>query len=107
MPVPDPVPAAALAPAAVLPGVVAVAEAPAPTWPCSGCDQRVPLEETTCPHCGTAFMGGVNSSVSLHVPGVGDLGAMSPGARFGVMAGGAAILTVVLFLVALVLGHLV
>lgn len=51
-------------------------------------------------------MGGASPAVSLHVPGVGNLATMSPGGRFGLMAGGAALVTVVLVLVALVLGHL-
>jgi hypothetical protein len=51
-------------------------------------------------------MGGVTPNVSLHVPGVGDLGSMSPGGRFAVMAGGAAIVTVLFVLLALVLGHI-
>ena len=51
-------------------------------------------------------MGGAAPAVSLHVPGVGNLATMSPGGRFGVMAGGAAVVTVLLFLVALVLGQL-
>lgn len=105
VPVPEPVVAASLLPPA--PTAVAVAEpAAAPTWPCSSCDARVPLEETACPRCGTAFMGGVTPNVSLHVPGVGDLGSMSPGGRFAVMAGGAAIVTVLFVLLALVLGHI-
>jgi hypothetical protein len=51
-------------------------------------------------------MGGVTPTVSLHVPGVGDLGSMSPGGRFAVMAGGAAVVMVLLFLVALVVGQI-
>ena len=89
------------------PTATVVAEAVStPSWPCESCDERVPLDEMTCPRCGSGFMGGVNPAVSLHVPGVGDLVSMSPGGRFGVMAGGAAMVTVVLLLVALVLGHL-
>jgi hypothetical protein len=90
-----------------VPTAVAVAEpAAAPTWPCSSCDARVPLEEMACPACGTAFMGGATPNVSLHVPGVGDLGSMSPGGRFAVMAGGAGIVTVLFVLIALILGHI-
>jgi len=51
-------------------------------------------------------MGGVTPTVSLHVPGVGDLGSMSPGGRFAVMAGGAGIVTVLFVLIALILGHI-
>ena len=81
-------------------------ETPAPTWPCTSCDERVALEEVACPRCGTAFMGGVSPNVSLKVPGVGDLVEMSPGARFGVMAGGAAVVAAVLLLLFLILGHI-
>jgi hypothetical protein len=113
-PLTDPLVPAPVAPAPVVPApVTPVATATAvmeplvaPTWPCTGCEARVPLEEMTCPSCGTGFMGGVSPTVSLHVPGVGDLASMSPGGRFGVMAAGAAVVTVLLFLVALVLGHL-
>jgi hypothetical protein len=91
---------------ATVPTATAVVEAPAPTWPCSGCDEQVPLEEMACPRCGTAFMGGVTPTVSLKVPGVGDLVSMSPGGRFGVMAGGATVFAALLLLVALVLGHI-
>jgi hypothetical protein len=51
-------------------------------------------------------MGGVGPTVSLRVPGVGDLASMSSGGRFGVITAGAVVVTVLLFLVALVLGHL-
>ena len=77
-----------------------------PTWPCTGCDELVSLEETVCPTCGAGFMGGVSPSVSLKLPGVGDLTNLSAGGKFGVMAGGASLITVVLVLVFLVLGHL-
>jgi hypothetical protein len=80
-------------------------EAPAPTWPCTSCDERVPLDETACPRCGTGFMGGVNPNVSLKVPGVGELVGMSPGGRFGVMALGAAVVAAVCVLLFLILGH--
>lgn len=94
-------------PVAAVAVAVAVAEpAASPTWPCAGCEARVPLEEMTCPRCGTAFMGGGGPTVSLHVPGVGDLAKMSPGGRFALMAGGAAMVTVILVLLALVLGYL-
>jgi len=114
VPVAPPAPVApleALAPplapvAPVAPVAIVVAEPAAPVWPCSGCAEQVSLDEMACPRCGTPFMGGVSPSVSLHVPGVGDLGSMSPGGRFGFMAAGAAVITVVLFLAALVLGHL-
>lgn len=101
---PAPVLAAPIPPPA--PATTALAEPPSPTWPCSSCDERVPLEEMACPRCGTAFMGGVKPDVSLRVPGVGDLVSMSTGGRFGIMAGGGAVFALLLVLVLLVLGHL-
>jgi hypothetical protein len=83
-----------------------VIERPVPNWPCSGCSELVSLEAMDCPRCGTAFMGGVRPNVSLKVPGVGDLVGMSQGTKVGVMAGGAAMLTALLVLIALVLGHI-
>lgn len=65
----------------------------------------MPLEEMSCPSCGTAFMGGVSPNVSLRVPGVGDLAEMSAGGRFGVMAAGAVLISGALVLVFLILGH--
>jgi len=91
---------------AVAPVATAVIEEAAPTWPCSGCGDRVSLDEMVCPSCGTAFLGGVNPNVSLKIPGVGDLVGMSTGAKFGVMAGGATVLTTVIVLFLLILGHI-
>lgn len=111
-PVPAPVPSQSMAPAPVPPVPVtapvatAVVESPVPTWPCSGCSTRVPLEETVCPSCGTAFLGGVNPNVSLKLPGVGDVVGLSTGAKFGLMAGGAFVLTATIVLLLLILGHI-
>jgi len=102
----EPLPAPAAVAVAEHVAPIIPSESAVPTWPCTGCGEQVPLEEMNCTRCGTAFMGGVSPSVSLHVPGVGDLGSMSPGGRFGVMAGGAAIVMAVFVLLALILGHL-
>lgn len=91
---------------APVPTATAVIEQGPPSWPCSGCSEQVSFEATVCPRCGTEFMGGVNPNVSLKVPGVGDLVGMSAGAKFGVMAGGAAVLATVLVLILMVLGHI-
>ena len=89
------------------PAATAVAEREeAPRWPCVSCDERVPLAETVCPRCGTPFLGGASADVSLKLPVVGDVVTMSSGARFGLMAGGAAVLALLLVLVFLVLGHI-
>jgi hypothetical protein len=76
-------------------------------WPCPSCGQSVSLERTDCEACGTPFMGGRQATVSLKVPGVGDIATLSPGGRVGFMAGAALVLMVVLFLVYLILGSLV
>jgi hypothetical protein len=96
---PAPVPVAA-------PVATAIVESPAPTWPCSSCSARVPLDETVCPSCGTAFLGGVNPNVSLKIPGVGEVVGLSTGARFGLMAGGAFVLTTAIVLLLVILGHI-
>ena len=107
-----PVPSQPLAPAPMVPAPVpapvatAVVESPAPTWPCNSCSAQVPLEETVCPSCGTAFLGGVNPNVSLKIPGVGDVVGLSTGAKFGLMAGGALVLTTAIVLLLLILGHI-
>ncbi|MCL6549518.1 MAG: hypothetical protein K6T37_00720 [Acidothermus cellulolyticus] len=31
-------------------------DAPPPAWPCHGCGASVPLEESSCPHCGAPFL---------------------------------------------------
>ena len=102
---PDPLaPAPAAAAPAAAPAAVATVEAP--TWPCTSCGTRVDFAEMACPSCHTPFMGGAAPDISLKVPGVGDLVHMSSGAKFGVMAGGAAALAGILVLIFLILGHI-
>ncbi|HEU5034417.1 MAG TPA: hypothetical protein VFT62_06625, partial [Mycobacteriales bacterium] len=76
-------------------------------WPCQFCGGTVPLDLENCSECGASFLAAAKSSISLVVPGIGDLTKLSKGARVALMAGGATVLTFVLYLVALVLGHLV
>jgi len=105
-PVPtQPVPAAPAPAGPVATAVAEQVEDAAVTWPCTACGERVPLDAMVCPRCGGAFMGGVNPNVSLNLPGIGDLGSMSTGAKFGVMAGGATLLTALFVLVLFILGH--
>jgi len=78
----------------------------APTWPCTSCGTQVALDEMACPSCGTPFMGGVSPNVSLKVPGVGDLATMTSGMKFAVIAGGATLVSLLMVLVFLVLGHI-
>ena len=85
---------------------VATATVEAPTWPCSTCGHRVAFDLTACPDCGMPFMGGVSPQVSLRVPGVGELTSLTPGMKFAFIAGGAALITGVLVLLFLVLGHI-
>lgn len=98
----------AFAPAAAgpLPAVATLLEDSSPTWPCNGCAERVPLEAMVCSNCGAAFLGGVNPDVSFKIPGVGDVVGMSKGAKFGLMAGGAAVLTTAFVLLLVILGHI-
>jgi hypothetical protein len=112
-PVPaQPVAYAPVAPAPVaaaplpVPAAPALVADPVPTWPCSGCSERVPLEAMVCPSCGSAFLGGVTANVSLKLPGVGEVVGLSTGAKFGLMAGGAAVFTTAIVLLLLMLGHI-
>jgi hypothetical protein len=104
--VPAPVSSAPAVPAPVASAPAAVATVAAPTWPCTACGTLVGFTESACPDCTTPFMGGASPDISLKVPGVGDLVHMSSGAKFGVMAGGAATLAGVLVLLFLILGHI-
>jgi hypothetical protein len=79
----------------------------AATWPCDGCGAGVPIAEMTCPNCGAGFLAPEKASMSLVLPGVGDITQLSGSGRVMLMAGGCAAVTFVLFLVYLVLGHLV
>jgi hypothetical protein len=97
---PAPVAAVPAAPAAPAPA------AAKPNWPCPSCGEHVSFEEMACTRCQTPFLGGVKPDVSLKLPVVGDIVGMSPGAKFGFRAGGAAVLATVLVLLFLVLGHI-
>jgi hypothetical protein len=79
----------------------------AATWPCTGCGVSVPIEEMACPACGAGFLAREKVSVSLRLPGVGDITQLSGSGRIMLMAGGCTVVTFVLFIVYLVLGHLV
>ena len=85
----------------------AIAGNRAASWPCTGCGARVPLEEMVCPGCGAAFLAPEKASLSLVLPGVGDITKLSGSGRIMLMAGGCAAVTFVLFIVYLVLGYLV
>lgn len=78
-----------------------------PTWPCPTCEAKVPFDLASCPGCGSAFLGGATGDLSLSLPVVGDVAKLSPRGRYGLMAAGAAAITLTLFLVYLILGHLV
>ena len=75
------------------------------SWPCVTCDRRVPLELPACPTCGSSFLGTEHQSVSLRLPVVGDIAALSPAGRYALMAVGATLLSGLLFLVLLILGQ--
>jgi hypothetical protein len=113
-PAPAPLAPAPLVPAPVLhavavpaPAAASTATLLAPSWPCTMCGETVGIDLMACPSCATPFMGGVTADVALNLPGVGNVAALSPGARFAFMAGGAIAFSLVLVLVFLVLGHIV
>lgn len=81
--------------------------AAAPGWPCTVCGESVPLDLTACPACGAGFLAAARTQVSLVVPGLGDVAKLSKGTRLALMGGGATVVTGLVFLVLVVLGHLV
>lgn len=75
------------------------------SWPCTSCGADNALELDACASCGQGFLAGLaGGTASLHVPGVGDLGAMSKGKRTGVALGAALALVLLVLLVGLLLG---
>jgi ribosomal protein L40E len=77
-----------------------------PAWPCQRCGTQVPLELTQCEVCGNSFLGGADAKFALHVPVVGDLVGLSNAGRYGLMAGGVAVITLLLVLGYVILGHI-
>lgn len=75
-----------------------------PSWPCGACGASVPLNLDACPVCGGRFLGGAEPGISLDLPVVGDVVRLGPGQRWAVVGVGAAVVTVVLFLVLALLG---
>lgn len=74
------------------------------TWPCVACDHLVSLDLTTCPTCGSSFLGGEHSKPSLVLPVVGDVAELSPAGRYALMGAGAVALSGLLFLVLVLFG---
>jgi hypothetical protein len=75
-----------------------------PGWPCQTCGETVPLELTSCPQCGSGFLAAAKTAVGVKLPVVGDITEMSTGGRFGLMAAGAVVVTLVFLLLLVVLG---
>lgn len=87
--VPPPRPAAAPA-GAMTTGMTTTADsgpAVVPVLACTVCGDPVPLEHSTCPHCGSGVLDGLRSAAvpSLRLPVVGDLMRFGRGARAGIM----------------------
>jgi uncharacterized membrane protein YvbJ len=87
------------------PAPVAAPVVEAPGWPCRSCGSRVALSADACPQCGTPFLE-PDAAVSLQLPVLGDVSRLDKPQRIGLMIGGALAMTVVLVLVAFLLGSL-
>jgi hypothetical protein len=77
-----------------------------PGWPCQTCHAVVSLETTNCPACGSSFLAGAEPKVGFKMPLIGDITALSTGARFALMAAGALVVTVVFFALLALLGSI-
>ncbi len=78
----------------------ATAVAREPKWPCSGCGELMPLEESTCTVCGTPFL---RDPVATPLASVTS---MAPGRRALLMSVGVVLVTGVFLLLMLVVGAL-
>jgi hypothetical protein len=76
-------------------------------WPCSGCDEQVPMSLDICPTCGSSFLSGASGPPSMEIPMVGDISRMSRTQRlvFGVVV--AFIVMIGLVVVGAILGHII
>ncbi len=72
-----------------------------PGWPCAACGTRVPMEHMHCPRCGASFL---PKEPVLAVPGLGAGSSLGGAQRVGLMVGGTALLSLVLFAVAWLVG---
>ena len=83
------------------------AETGAPGWPCRGCGGQVPLARDACQICGAGFLDLDAAAVTVRLPWVGDLLAMSRARRAALGGVAAAALGLLLLLLATVLGLVV
>jgi hypothetical protein len=74
-------------------------------WPCTKCDERVPMSLDACPTCGSSFLSGTGGAPSMQLPVVGDVGRLSRTQRllFGLVI--AVGVMVVLVAGAAIVGH--
>lgn len=93
------------APALAAPTPVAAAEpAEAPSWPCTRCELRNPLTETSCSSCGAPFLADARTDrPRLVLPVVGDVFRLSRGQRALVALAAVAAIVVPLALLTLLL----
>jgi hypothetical protein len=87
------------APAAAAPAPREPVEQGPLSWPCSRCAVPNPMTSHVCGTCGSPFLATAKETVSLVVPGIGDITHLSRGQR---LAAAAAVLAAVLIPLALI-----
>jgi uncharacterized OB-fold protein len=80
-------------------------EAEAVTWPCARCGEQVAMSLDVCPTCGAGFLEGASTTVSVHLPVVGDMNKLSRTQRLLVGVVIAVVVMIVLVLLATIGGH--
>lgn len=101
---PDPLttPLAAVAPEAA--AETAGQDTVGPTWPCTSCGDAVAIALDTCPGCGTGFLAGLSGGLEITLPGVSDPRSLSNGAKWAIAGVGALAVTMVLLVLAVIVG---
>jgi hypothetical protein len=80
-------------------------DADAVSWPCARCGEQVAISLDACPTCGAGFLEGASTSVSVHLPVVGDMNTLSRTQRLLVGVVIAVVVMIVLVLLATIGGH--
>jgi hypothetical protein len=75
------------------------------TWPCQACGETVAIELDACPSCGSGFLSGASSEVSVRLPVLGDIGGLSRSQRLLAGLGVSLVVMVILVLLATIGGH--
>jgi len=74
-----------------------------PGWPCRHCDTVVPMAEDNCPQCHTPFLV-PEDFVEVTLPGVGNVRKLDTKMRTILGFAGAAVVTIVLVILAIIAG---